>query len=453
MVINVKKMNFEEASEKEWVITNGIGGFASSSIIGVNTRKYHGLLVAPFNPPGNRHFLVSKVDESIQIGNNNYIFYTNMCRNNISQGYKFQEEFSKEEIPTFKYNVKGIKIEKSICMEHGKNNTFILYKISNTDQKITLKLTPLLNYRNFHDVSKDREFEIKQSKKNNLVNIQIDGNEHCIYLNCSDGKYRKIEHDSFKNMFYYEEEKRGLSDEENHAIPGMYEIEILPNEEKYITFACSLDDGTIDQKDSRDIIEKEKIRIKKIIDEANLKGDKDLVKTYIIATDSFIVSRKKLYTLIAGYPWFLDWGRDNCISFEGTVLKTKRFDIARKILLTLTKDIKQGLVPNGYTEDSNRPIYNSVDSSLLLFDQVAKYIKYTKDYDFIKEKLYKKLKGIISNYEKGIDLDNNNIYLDEDRTYISRNFINTKYMDGCKDWRLCCNTKKWQTSRNKCYVV
>lgn len=409
-----KNLNFEESIEKEWIITNGLGGFASSTIIGANTRKYHGLLIAPLNPPAQRYLLVSKVDESIEIDGQTFGLYTNMCRNNISDGYKNLVCFEKEEVPVFIYNIDGIEIEKTICMEYRKNISIILYKVKNKDKKIILNLTPLLNYRDFHSVSYNRNFYIKQNIDKNLVDVVIDNCEHHIYMNCSDGKYIKRENDLFRSMYYIEEEKRGLSNEENHAIAGTYEIEINPNEEKYITFSCSLDEIKIDRKDGRKIIQNEKKRIKQLIDKSDLSGDEDLIKKYIIATDNFIVSRKNLLTLIAGYPWFLDWGRDTFIAFEGTVLKNKRFDVARKLLLTFTKDINQGLVPNGYSESDNKPLYNSVDSSLLLFEQVKKYINYTGDYAFIKDKIYDKLKNIIKNYINGIDLDNNNIYLDED---------------------------------------
>lgn len=412
--MDLKKSNFEDIIKKEWIITNGLGGFASSTVAGANTRRYHGILVAPLNPPAQRYLLVSKVDESIDINGKTYPLYTNMCKNNISEGYKNLVAFEKEEVPTYYYNVEGIEIEKTICMEYRKNVSIILYKIKNNDSKTKLSLTPLLNYRDFHDTSYNKNFYIKQTNNKNLVDIVIDNSEHHIYMNCSDGNYIVKENDSFKNMYYIEEEKRGLPSEENHAIAGTYEIEINPNEEKYITFACSLDEIKIDRKNGVKIIQNEKKRIKQLIDKSDLSGDDDLIKKYIIATDNFIVSRKNLLTLIAGYPWFLDWGRDTLISFEGTVLKNKRFDVARKVLLTFTKDIKQGLVPNGYSEYDNTPLYNSVDASLLLFEQVKKYINYTKDYDFVKDKLYTKLKNIIKNYTKGIDLDKNNIYLDED---------------------------------------
>lgn len=414
MKLMLKKLDFKDAVNKEWIITNGLGGFASSTIIGANTRKYHGLLVAPLSPPAQRCMLVSKVDESIEIDGVDYKLYTNMCRNYISEGYKYQISFEKEEVPVFKYLLDGIEIEKSICMEYRKNVSIVLYKIKNSSKKIKLRLTPLLNNRDFHSVSFNKSFFINQTVNNRLVDVVIDNSTHHIFMNCSEGKYIIKENDSFKNMYYMEEEKRGLASEENHAISGYYEIEIDPNEEKYITFACSLDEIKIDRKDGQKIIANEKKRIKQLIDKSDLKGDEDLIKKYIIASDNFVVSRKNLLTLIAGYPWFLDWGRDTLISFEGIVLKNKRFDVARKLLLTYTKDIKQGLIPNGYAESDNKPLYNSVDSSLLLFEQVKKYLNYTSDYDFIKNKIYNNMKDIVENYINGINLDDNNIFLDED---------------------------------------
>lgn len=415
MKLMLKKLDFKDAVNKEWIITNGLGGFASSTIIGANTRKYHGLLVAPLSPPAQRCMLVSKVDESIEIDGVDYKLYTNMCRNYISEGYKYQISFEKEEVPVFKYLLDGIEIEKSICMEYRKNVSIVLYKIKNSNKKIKLRLTPLLNNRDFHSVSFNKSFFINQTVNNRLVDVVIDNSSnHHIFMNCSEGKYIIKENDSFKNMYYMEEEKRGLASEENHAISGYYEIEIDPNEEKYITFACSLDEIKIDRKDGQKIIANEKKRIKQLIDKSDLKGDEDLIKKYIIASDNFVVSRKNLLTLIAGYPWFLDWGRDTLISFEGIVLKNKRFDVARKLLLTYTKDIKQGLIPNGYAESDNKPLYNSVDSSLLLFEQVKKYLNYTSDYDFIKDKIYNNMKDIVENYINGINLDDNNIFLDED---------------------------------------
>ena len=133
-------VNFEEGIEKEWIITNGIGGFASSTIIGANTRKYHGLLVVPIIPPARRRLILSKLDESIEIDGKKYDLFTNVGKNYISQGYKYQESFTKDLLPTFEYKVEDGKITKTVCMEHFKNTVGIYYKVKRVIWLITLYL-------------------------------------------------------------------------------------------------------------------------------------------------------------------------------------------------------------------------------------------------------------------------------------------------------------------------
>lgn len=422
MKFTKEKLELQEGLKREWLITNGIGGFCSSTIIGANTRRYHGLLIAPLKPPAQRNLILSKLDESITINNKEIPLYTNVCKNYISQGYKFQTSFEKEYVPTFEYLVGDINVKKTICMEYGKNTVCVFYEIQNKNEEIKLKLAPIVNFRDFHSMSTNKKINLKQEEiKDNKIKISIENNS--FYINCSEGKYIKHENDNFNNMFYIEEEKRGFYPEENHSVSGIYEIEIKPNENKKITFVCSLEEN-IDKVDGEKLIKKEVKRLEKVIKETKLVNKKEedkLLKEFIIATDSFIVYRPefKLHTIIAGYPWFLDWGRDSLISFEGLLLKTKRYDLAKEVLLTFKHDIKQGLVPNGYSEADNTPLYNSVDASLLLFEQIAKYLKYTEDIEFVKKEFYEVLKNIVENYEKGIDLDNNNIYLDNDGLIVS----------------------------------
>lgn len=441
MEFTKEDLELENGLKKEWLITNGTGGFASSTIIGANTRKYHGLLIAPLTPPAQRYLILSKVDESIQIENNKYDLYTNIGENYISQGYKYQEKFEKNNFPTYTYKVAGIEITKTICLERGKQIVGIYYKIKNTDKLSKLTLAPIVNFRDFHSMNTDHFFYVKQHIKGTKVKLIIDGkSKFPVYMNLSEGKYIEHINDTFKDMFYIEEQKRGFYPKENHSVTGVYEIEIKPNEEKEITFVCGLEEN-IEEINLKEIMAKEDKRIENIIEnvelqkqehdtisgldtieskkEKNLQLEKErkkLVRELIKASDQFIVYRPtfKLHTIIAGYPWFLDWGRDSLISFEGLLLKTKRYEIAKEVLLTMVRDIKYGLVPNGYSGFDNRPLYNSVDASLLLFEQVQKYINYTGDYEFIKENIYNKLEKIIENYIKGIDVDNNNIYLDTD---------------------------------------
>lgn len=430
MKFSKKQLTLEEGLKKEWIITNGIGGFASSTIIGCNTRKYHGLLIAPLTPPARRFLVLSKIDESIEINDKKYNLYTNMSRNYISDGYKYQESFEKDYIPIFTYQVEDVKIKKLICMKYMENTVCILYKIKNGKANTKLTLAPIINFRDFHQMNTEHEYKINQEIKNRKVKIIVDDNSQTpIYIHSNMGNYIAHENDKFKNMYYIEEEKRGFYPEEDHSVVGRYEIELQPNEEKEIEIVCSLEEN-IEEIKVKDIINKEIVRINETILESELidiksKNEdekyKDLIKNYIIASDNFIVYRPsfRLHTLIAGYHWFLDWGRDALISFEGLLLLPKRYEIAKEVLLTFTKNIKFGLVPNGYSGFDNRPLYNSADASLLLFEQVKKYLSYTKDYKFVKENLYDELKNIIGSYKNGIDLDNNNIYLDKDYLLVS----------------------------------
>lgn len=416
-----EELELDKALEKEWIITNGIGGFASSTIIGANTRKYHGLLVSPIIPPARRRLILSKLDESIEIDGIKYELFTNVGKNYISKGYKYQESFTKEILPTFEYKVDGVVITKTICMEHFKNTVGVYYKIKNGAKHSKLILAPVMNFRNAHGINKDHQFKLKQQMKNKKLEVEIDdGNP--IYITINDGNYIEHKDDIFYNMFYIEEEKRGFEPEENHVVPGRYEIEIEPNEEKEISFICSTEEN-IEELDARALILKETIRLNKIFNKSGLLGtDKDeLIKTFLIATDNFIIKRPlfNTYSAIAGYPWFLDWMRDTLISFEGLFLVTKRFENAKKVLQHCIRDIKYGLIPNTYSEDDYRPLYNSVDASLLFFEQVKKYLEYTNDYQFVMQDIYPKMENIIENYAKGIDLDNNNIYMDTDGLIVS----------------------------------
>ena len=433
-----QNINLEDGLKKEWIITNGIGGYASSTILGANTRRYHGLLVAPLTPPARRHLILSKVDESIEIDGKKHNLYTNICKDYISDGYKYLSDFEKNYIPIFTYQVEDVLIKKYICMEYGKNTVVVLYHILNKNHKAKLLLTPILNFRDFHSETYNHEFKVKQEENNRKLKVVIDDNSYePIYMNASTGTYIKHDNDSFKNMFYIEEEKRGFRAEENHAIAGRYEIEIGENEAKEVTFVASLEEN-IEQIDGKKIINNEIMRISSILfnsglinDETNQK-EKELVRDFIISADNFVAYRPSfgLHTIIAGYPWFLDWGRDSLISFEGLLLKTKRFDIAKEVLETMVRDVKFGLVPNGYSGYDNRPLYNSVDSSLLLFEQIEKYIRYTNDEKFVQEKLYGILKDIIESYSNGIDIDDNNIYLDEDGLIASgTELIQNTWMD------------------------
>ena len=420
MKIMVNKGDFKDLVQREWVISNGIGGFAASTVVGANTRKYHGLLVAALTPPARRFLILSKVDESIEFNGSKYPLYTNICDNYISDGCKRIESFEKKYVPTYTYKIDDITIQKTISMQYGRNTVVLLYRVKNGNYKTKLTLAPIINYRDFHQINKDTDFNLKETISGTKVKMIVKNESQTpFYMKCSEGQYIEHHNDIFYHMFYMEEEKRGFDPIENHAIPGRYEININPNEEKDITFVFSLEEN-IDEIKAEDIIKQEEDRLKKIVKDTKLidekTEDKELIEDFIITADSFIAYRPSfgLHTIIAGYPWFLDWGRDSLIAFEGLLLKTKRFDIAKEVLLTFIRDVKYGLVPNGYSGYDNRPLYNSADASLLLFEEIKKYLNYTHDYKFIKDNFYICLKKIVEAYITGIDVDDNNIYMERD---------------------------------------
>lgn len=445
MKIDTKDLSLKEALEREWIITNGIGGYSASTIFGINTRKYHGLLVAPLSAPARRYLILSKLDEGVEIAGKSYNIYSNICKNYVSEGFKYQTEFKKEYIPEFTYKIQDITIKKQICMEYGKNTVCVLYKINNPGKEAKFTISPVMNFRDFHTMTTNHEFNVRQNIRDKKVKLEIDNNSsNPVYMHLSDGNYIEHYNDTFRNMYYIEEEKRGFFPEENLVVPGRYEVIVPEASQKELEFVCSLEEN-IEEINIKKVINKEIMRIDELVNNAEILNDKQsaeektLLRDFIIAEDSFVVYRPAfaLHTILAGYPWFLDWGRDSLISFEGLLLKTKRFDIAKEVLLTTVRDIKFGLVPNGYSGYDNRPLYNSVDSSLLLVEEIYKYLKYTGDYKFVQDEIYDKLVIVIENYIKGIDFDNNNIFLDNDGLISSgtentqNTWMDAKYGDHC----------------------
>ena len=432
---------------KEWVITNGIGGFAASTDLGINTRRYHGLLIAATNPPGLRKLILSKVDESIELNGKKYDLFSNASQGVITEGYKYIQKFEKTIIPIYTYKVKNVIIEKSICMLHGKNTVAIVYRVINQRAKAKLLLTPIVNFRDFHSETHDLKFRYTQKINRDKVQIDFGTEKGKINLYVEGAKYREYIDNIFYSMYYEREALRGFDAEENHAVPGTFEVEIKPNEDKEIVFFCSLDGEygnsleELQRLSGTKIIENEKKRINEQIKKSELINFKklpkeeeekqsyiDLVNTYMVASDIFIVYRPSmgLHTIIAGYPWFLDWGRDTLIAFEGLLLISKKFDIAEEVMLTFAKSVKQGIVPNGFDEYDNHPLYNSADASLLLFEVVQKYLDYTGNYDWVKENLYGTLTKIIDSYINGTNIDGNNIRFDDKMFLISAGTMDTQ---------------------------
>lgn len=389
--------NFDYSSKKEWIITNGIGGFSSSTIIGLNTRKYHALLVAALGDSGDRYVVLSKLNESIVKGEKTFSISTNQCGNFIENGYLKQEYFRKVLVPEFSYFVDGVEVKKKVAMKHGENTVAVTYNIKTRDEGIVFKIQPLVNFRKFHDTRSCCFCEY--TTKENAVNVELNSHGTCLHMNTSSGSFEKYDRIYYKNMFYSVEEERGLDSYDDHFMPGCYFVEVPKNTDFTFEFVATVDysQDFLKKANASDIIRAENTRLEKVckIAEANTVIEKQLV----VSADSFIVTKGDRKTIIAGYPWFGDWGRDTFIAFEGILLRTNRFKDAKEILISFSKFIKDGLIPN-LIDENGGSAYNTVDASLWYIDAAHKYYNYTEDSDFLNY-IYDYLLSIINSYQKG----------------------------------------------------
>lgn len=398
-VTKEKIEQFEISSRKEWLITNGIGGYASSTIIGLNTRKYHGLLVAALGESGNRCLVLSKLNESLVINNKTYTLTTNQCNDYVEAGYVHQDYFRRGFLPEFQYTIDDVEVNKKVALKYGENKLAVVYKIKTGKDDVTFRIQPLINYRSFHAVRSCSSMEY--TIKDDAVNVVLNSHGDILHMKTSIGEFEEYDRTYYRNMYYLVEEERGLDAYEDHFMPGAYSITLPKRREIVFEFVASIDNKSnyLQKVDGQEIILSENTRFEKIckIAEANSLVEKHLA----VSADAFVVKRGERRTIIAGYPWFGDWGRDTFIAFEGILLKTNRFKEAKEVLTSFKSYIKNGLIPN-LIDEKGGSAYNTVDASLWYIDAVHKYYNYTHDVAFV-ENIYPKLMEIMDGYRNGTD--------------------------------------------------
>lgn len=400
---------FEEGTTKEWLVTNGIGGYASGTIFCANTRKYHGLLVAAHQPPGDRVLQLVKLDELYTSDRRVYNLATNSTGAGVSDwGYIHQQYFELDPWPSFTYSFSDVMMKKTIFMVYGQNTTVILYHIRNGAHPATLRLTPMLNCRGHHYITCADQLNFTQTAIAGGVELKGRAEVPALFLTSSSGDYRQAPY-WYKGMAYLEEKERGENCFEDHFVPGFFEITLAAEEKKTVAIFAST--VPLVQPDGEALLLQAGARLLDLEKQAGYTDP--LACDLVRAADAFIVQRRSTgtKTIIAGYPWFSDWGRDAMISLPGLTLVTKRFAEAREILLTYARYCKKGLLPNCFQEQRGEPLYNTVDASLWYFQAVYKYLVYTGDLAFVREQLFPALKEIIRHYRQGTAY---NIHMDDD---------------------------------------
>ena len=412
---------FREGIEREWVTTNGIGGYAGSSIIGAHTRKHHGMLIASLHAPTERYMVLSKVDESVSFGNKSYSFGANQrVGGKYENGQQYLQRFIYNKLPSFVYHVNGMFVTKTISFEFEKNTMAIGYEIENGPDAAVMTMVPFFNFRDHNNGSALTDLIFDESVEGQEITLTpkaasmesiLEKYNHQIRIHyyTSEGHITAHKQKFDTQLELQTELDTGMSSTDNNYTPYEITFSVAPFEKKKVSVICSIEKEY--EKDAFFTIDTNRNRIKKLVEQADLKDDfaNDLVQ----AADNFIVKRASTgyKTVLAGLPWFTDWGRDTMIALQGLTLVTKRYEDAKGILKTFAQYVHNGLVPNMFPDEGLEPLYNTVDASLWYFYSVDRFLAYTGDYEFVEKEIYPKLEEIIAAYQKGTDFS---IYMEED---------------------------------------
>ena len=428
--------NLARSEHREWLVTNGMGGFAAGTVAGMLTRSYHGLLLATLQPPVDITLMLTKLDETVTYNSMDYPLYTNRWADETiaPQGYQNIESFCLDgTTPVWVYACADALIEKRVWMQQGDNTTYIHYKMLRGSLPLTLSLKALVNYRDRHHTTKNSELLFKVVNQNRGMRIKAHPNSVDLCLSAiksQDIITWEVNHQWYQNFALAVEEYRGLNNIEDHLYAGNCQVSLNVGES--VTIVARAEDwgswGRVEKKTGGQ-------RYKELIDvfykDTKLEAAPDWIEQLVLAADQFIVDRPLTNhpegkTIIAGYPWFSDWGRDTMISLPGLTLTTGRFEVAKVILQTFAQYIDRGMLPNVFPDRGETPEYNTVDATLWYFEAIRDYVAHTNDQQLLIE-LYPALAEIIDWHRRGTRY---NIHLDNDGLiYAGETGVQLTWMD------------------------
>ena len=386
------------ATSMEWLETNGIGGYASGTVSGAHTRRYHGLLIAATRPPLGRAVLLSKLEETIVVDGERFELSVNQYPRAVHPtGHKYLTDFRLDPFPIWAYEVAGLNITKKIFMWQGSNATVITWSIGNKKQNdkrsLELEVRPLIAFRDHHHLRRESdEFEDGIEVERNSVSFRPVPHLPRLRLIADFISVEKTGH-WYRNFEYSKEQERGFDFQEDLFQPCVLHFDLM----KEVSIIASTE--TVPN-EAATALEKAEIKRREGLDAVSkLKGR--FLRRLAAAADQFIVDRGDGKTVIAGYHWFSDWGRDTMIALPGLTLATSRPGIAKSILAEFSKHISEGMLPNRFPDIGEEPEYNTVDATLWFFEAIRAYLEKTKDEQFVLDTLYAKLVDIIDWHVRG----------------------------------------------------
>jgi predicted glycogen debranching enzyme len=405
----------EVASRLEWLVTNGIGGFASGTLSGALTRRYHGLLFAALKPPLGRTLLLAKLAERLELDGAWLDLDTNRWASGAihPQGCLRLESFHLEEtIPTWTWAIGDTRLEKRIWMEQGENTTYVQYRLSAARGPVRLALRALVNHRDSHELTAHGAWDARVEPATGGLRVEAYEGATPLWL-LAPGAEIRPEREWYRGFALPVETERGLDDVEDHLYAGEITVRLAPGDYFTVIASTRRDAGTGEAAPlavasalaRRRSHERSLIEAWKGAQPGLSRHAPPWVRQLVLAADAFLVERSTPTDLngrsvIAGYPWFSDWGRDTMIALPGLTLATGRPEVARAILGTFARHVDQGMLPNFFPDQGEAPEYNTVDAALWFFHAVREYHDATEDDAFLRE-VYPVLEDIGAWYERG----------------------------------------------------
>jgi predicted glycogen debranching enzyme len=393
--------DFERAAGVEWLETNGLGGWAGTTVAGAHSRRYHGLLVAATQPPVERTVLLSRLDEILHFGGDSYELGCNRFPGAVApRGFEYLTSFRKDLFPVFEYEAGGIRLRKTVAAVDGENTTLVLYEVLAAPGPFVMSLRPFLAARDQHALT-------------SAPSAQENGPAPAIGF--ADGLLRVHTAEDIPEMFvlvpgadfqsnpqwwyrfeYELDRQRGFDFQEDLWMPGLFSRELAAGDRLGVILSTDDPRG----RDAFALFEKERKRREKIL--RALPAQDTLARSLALAADSFIVRKgANQRMVVAGYPWFGERSRDTMIALPGLCLVTGRADDAKKILRTFAKALDRGVLPDRLADRGAEPALGSVDASLWFAIAVWKYLLATGDEAFVRETLLPAVRKVVHWYQRG----------------------------------------------------
>jgi len=430
----------ENLLTREWLLTNERGGYASSTIVGCNTREYHGLLIGSLNPPANRIMALAKCLEMVIFKGETRVYPTSGASQNLSgrkvfnlstfefndkfapQGFTHLKQFRRDTGLHFDYELGQLELTKSVYLLRNTDTVALVYDFIGMQEPAEFILRPFIGLRDFHTLQRsDAPLCLRWCGHSLMIRHDVPGSCE-LFLNCPSMNFEKDKQWWF-NFVYRNERQRGQDFTEDLWTPGFFKCPVHPGEPTKIVFWATLSPSGTGRNPEQlinadiDAVREDLRRHQRAVTAAAKNGDEKF-RTLCLAADQFITKRQtdgvtkregrlgvpehtQRTTIIAGFPWFADWGRDTFVALPGLLLSNRRFDEAKSVLTTFARAADEGMIPNRFDDRTNTAYFNSVDASLWFINAAFQYLNATGDSETFTQQLLPTIRWIIDSYHNG----------------------------------------------------